>query len=91
MADNRLGELAAWDEDALGMLLTQLAAEDGLEGVGYTEDELATLMDTDEEEAESSLDDPGPEPPPDLPVSKMGVPGAILATCLSASCQTTTG
>ena len=70
IADNRTHEFAEWDEASLGKLLTQLAEEDALEGVGSTEEEIELLLMGDEEEAD--LDDPEPGEPPEKPVSQMG-------------------
>ncbi len=73
IADNRTHEFAEWDEPALAQLLEQLREEDALSGVGYPpediDDLLAQLEDPDEG---SSIDDPGPQEPPDVPVTKPG-------------------
>lgn len=52
IADNRLGELSTWDDDALPALLESLRAEDVelLSAAGFTEEDLANLT--------------TPEPPP---------------------------
>ncbi len=71
IADNRTGEIAEWDEDALRELLAVLQAEDALEGVGYSDEEIAALL-AGCEEPEFDLDDPGPEPPPENPTSRLG-------------------
>lgn len=47
LADNRLGELASWDNDKLGAVLRELAEGDyDLAGLGFAESELAALLDT---------------------------------------------
>src|SRR5690606_794987 len=71
IADNRTGEIAEWDEDALRELLALLHAEDALEGVGYSDEEIAALL-AGCEEPEPAVDDPGPEPPPEHPTSRLG-------------------
>lgn len=44
VADNRTGELAAWDEEALlGLLRDMSAGEAALAGTGFSEDDLANL------------------------------------------------
>ncbi len=70
IADNRTHEFSEWDEPALAKLLEELRAEDALDGVGYTEidiDELLAELADDED-----IDDPGPEEPPETPVSRPG-------------------
>jgi hypothetical protein len=45
VAANRIGERGGWDTDLLGQVLLDLRAmEDGLEGVGYLDDELDALL-----------------------------------------------
>ena len=70
IALNRTADLATWDEPALAKLLAQLAAEDALEGVGYTPEEVALLCRAGEPEAE--LPDPGPGEVPEEPVTRPG-------------------
>lgn len=46
LADNRTSDLAKYDEGLLATMLQSLQEEDGgLDGVGYTEDDLAKLLD----------------------------------------------
>jgi DNA modification methylase len=74
VADNRTHEFSEWDERALADLLEELRAEDALEGVGYTDDDIDALiaeLDADNSNA-SGLDDPGPSPPPLQPVTRPG-------------------
>ena len=44
IAMNRTADLAEWDEPALAQLLQSLQAEDALDGVGFTSDELSELL-----------------------------------------------
>lgn len=47
LADNRLGEIATWDDEGLAAILEGLAAEDvDLDGLGWDEDELSGLLDS---------------------------------------------
>jgi DNA modification methylase len=66
IALNRTGELATWDEPTLGKLLEELKANDALDGVGYTPEDIDTLL--AELEASTGGDyhgdeDEVPEPP----------------------------
>jgi DNA modification methylase len=73
IALNRTGETAAWDESTLVKLLQELRAEDALEGVGFGEDDIdALLAELDEAGEPTDIDDPGPETPPENPVSRRG-------------------
>jgi DNA modification methylase len=44
IALNRTGELATWDEPALAKLLEELRTNDALDGVGYSTEDLDTLV-----------------------------------------------
>ena len=45
LADNRVGEIADWDDDRLSDILNELQAEGvDLEGIGWSEDELNSLL-----------------------------------------------
>jgi DNA modification methylase len=73
LALNRSAELAEWNEPALGRLLEQLRAEDGLDGIGFSGEEIDQLL----EQLRTSLephdvDDPGPQDPPAEPVTRPG-------------------
>ena len=47
LADNRLGEIATWDDEGLAAILEGLAAEDiDLDGLGWDEDELDGLLES---------------------------------------------
>ena len=57
IADNKLGELAVWDEDTLKEELYSLQEADfSLEVLGFTEMDLIKLFDEDDEEAEKEKD-----------------------------------
>ncbi|MEE9392624.1 MAG: DNA modification methylase [Planctomycetota bacterium] len=70
IADNRTGEFASWDDEALAKLLSELRDEDALDGVGYDDKEIDALLHSVLEE--SDLEDPGAEEPPENPVTKEG-------------------
>lgn len=73
IALNRSGELAEWDDSALGRLLEQLRAEDALEGVGFELDEVdALLAQLQAEAGMGEVNDEGPGDPPEDPVSRLG-------------------
>lgn len=73
IADNRTHEFAEWDNTSLSVLLETLRAEDALDGVGFSDEEIDALL---AEIAASlpgeDLNDPGPEEPPEQPVSRLG-------------------
>lgn len=72
IADNRLGELAEWDADELGALLRELdEAGADIAAIGYTDDDLAALLDALDAD-EDPPDDPGPSEPPAEPDSEEG-------------------
>lgn len=74
IADNRTHEFSEWDEPALAKLLEELRAEDSIDGVGYSDadiDELLAELAADAED-EGEVDDPGPEVPPETPISRPG-------------------
>ncbi|MBL8738506.1 MAG: ParB N-terminal domain-containing protein, partial [Planctomycetes bacterium] len=74
IALNRTAELAGWDEPALAKLLQQLKAEDSLDGVGYSTEDLDALVQQlrEQEEIDRDLVDEGAEPPPAVAASKLG-------------------
>lgn len=74
IADNRTHEFSEWDEPALAKLLEELRAEDAFDGVGYTDSDLDELLAdlADQEGGVGEVDDPGPEEPPEEPVSRAG-------------------
>jgi len=74
IALNRSAETASWDEETLGRLLRELQTEDALGGVGFTDDEVEDLLAhlDDGTGVGNDVDDPGPEEPPENPVSRRG-------------------
>jgi DNA modification methylase len=73
IALNRTADLASWDEETLAKLLQELKAEDALDGVGYSDDDLDKLLaDLDINAGNDDVDDPGPGQPPDKPISVTG-------------------
>jgi DNA modification methylase len=73
IALNRTSELAAWDAPALAKLLEELKANDALDGIGYSAEDLDKLLSDLEDAAGSAeVDDPGPETPPVDPVTRVG-------------------
>lgn len=78
ISDNRTAELAEWDEEALGKLLTELRAEDvDLGSLGWSDEDLERLLDELEGGEEGGEgEDPGAGDPPEVAVSK---PGEIYA------------
>ena len=74
IADNRSHEFASWDEAELAKLLQQLKAEDSLDGVGYSTEDLDALVQQlrEQEEIDRDLADDGAEPPPAVAASKLG-------------------
>jgi DNA modification methylase len=74
LALNRTAELAAWDEPALATLLEKLRAEDSLDGVGFTDDDLDALVAKlrEQEEVDKSVQDDGPDEPPVVATARLG-------------------
>ena len=73
LADNKIGELADWDDGGLRAVLLELDAEDvNLDGLGFSDEELdamltAAEMDLDgDTDTDHSSDDDLPEDPPAL-------------------------
>lgn len=70
IADNRTGELSDWNPEVLAAVLEELrASEAGLAGVGFTGAEVTALL---KQVRGAALKDPGPEPPPKIPTSRLG-------------------
>jgi DNA modification methylase len=70
---NRTSDLASWDEPTLAKLLTELKANDALDGVGYSPEDLDTLLaELGDSAGPAEIDDPGPEVPPEEPVTGPG-------------------
>ena len=58
LADNKLGEVAEWDDGMLAQVLAELEAESvDLDGLGWSDEELAALLETPDDEPAAS-----PEP-----------------------------
>ena len=70
IADNRTGELAEWDDEILAAQLKALQEEDiDLDSLGFSDEDLARLMD----EARPGLTDPDDVPaPPDAAITQPG-------------------
>jgi DNA modification methylase len=74
IADNRTHTFAEWDEEALATLLEELRAEDALDGVGYTSQDIDDLLLELGRSATSphEVDDPGPGEAPTSPITRRG-------------------
>ncbi len=73
IALNRTGELASWDEPVLARLLDELREQDALDGIGYTDADIDGLLaDIARADGGDEVDDPGPDEPPEEPVSQEG-------------------
>ncbi len=74
IADNKTHEFADWDESALAKILEELRAEDALDGVGFSTEDLDQLLaDLDNGLAADGLCDENEVPePPDNPTTKTG-------------------
>jgi ParB-like chromosome segregation protein Spo0J len=74
IADNRTATFSEFDEPALANLLEQLRAEDALEGVGYSTDDIDALIEQLRTEEACDLADDGPDEPPAVAITKPGDP-----------------
>ena len=74
IADNRTHEFAEWNDAELAKLLAALRAEDSLEGVGYSTEDIDALVQDllDQEHADKDLVDDGADEPPAVAVAKAG-------------------
>ena len=73
IADNRTHDFSTWDAPTLAKLLDELRAEDSLDGVGYTGEDIDTLLsEIESENASGPCDDPGPGAPPPVPATRVG-------------------
>jgi len=70
IADNRTSDLSEFDPGALAKLLAELQAEDALDGVGFDAADIDALLAELEDDVQVDLDDPGPEAPPEHPVTR---------------------
>lgn len=71
IADNKMVELAEWDDDLLSKVLADIRSTDDklLAEMGFSDDELKALLD---DGTGGQGDDPGPSEPPANPSSKRG-------------------
>ena len=73
IALNRTAELAEWDQETLSRLLVELRDADELQGVGFSNDDIDSLLfDLGGEGPLQDLDDTGPGEVPTQPVSRPG-------------------
>lgn len=72
IALNRSAELAEWNGPVLAQLLTELRAEDQLDGVGFDDREIDQLLAEMADETQKDIDDPGPQDPLARAVSQIG-------------------
>lgn len=73
IADNALHDKSTWDEPALAKILEQLRIEDALDGVGFSSDDIDDLiLKIEADLPPAEIDDPGPQDPPETPVTKLG-------------------
>ncbi len=73
IALNRCASLAAWDEPVLVKLLEELEAGGHLDGTGYSPADIEKLIaEIEAAQGPKEIEDPGPEEPPETPVSRAG-------------------
>jgi len=73
IALNRTGQLADWNEETLGRLLSELRDAGELDGVGYSDSDIDELLDGLQADIDvGNIDDEGPVDPPEEPVSRRG-------------------
>ena len=72
IADNKTHDYSTLDDAALVKLLEQLRNEDALEGVGFSTSDIDTLLAELALQTKGEFDDPGPDAPPPVPVSRTG-------------------
>ena len=74
LADNRSHEFAQWNDAELARLLEHLKAEDSLDGVGFSDDDLDALVAKlrEQEEVDRDLADDGPDEPPVVATARLG-------------------
>jgi ParB-like chromosome segregation protein Spo0J len=73
LADNRVAELADWDDDALATILRELDADGlDLDGLGWSDDDLADLLAPDPPEPDGTEDDA-----PEVQEEVHSQPGAV--------------
>jgi DNA modification methylase len=76
IADNRTHEFAEWDQPALAELLDELRAEDALDGVGYTADDIDALLAEIQKDLEDGAETTEDEAP-GLPEEATSRPGDL--------------
>ena len=89
IADNRTAEFAEWDQPALAELLGELRAEDALEGVGFSVEDIDEILAELADNEPAQVDDPGPGDPPERPVARAGdlwVLGEHRLLCGDSTC-----
>ena len=73
LADNKLAELAGWDEDLLRLELEELReGEFDLDVLGFSEDELEAILAAGDEPVEGQTDEDAVPEPPATPVTVTG-------------------
>lgn len=72
VADNKTHDFSTWDDEALAAILQALRAEDALEGVGFSEQEMEELLASVAASTRSANEDAGPQKPPENPVTRRG-------------------
>jgi DNA modification methylase len=74
IADNRTHSFSEFDEPVLAKLLEQLRAEDSLDGVGFSTEDIDALIQQlrEQEEIDKDLADDGPEDPPAVAMARTG-------------------
>jgi len=72
IALNRTAELAEWDQPVLAQLLKELRAGGELDGLGFEESDVDALLAELEAQAKGKVEDPGPEEPPEDPITRAG-------------------
>jgi DNA modification methylase len=72
IADNRTHEFAAWNDAELAQLLEALRAEDALDGVGYSTEDIDALVQQLRSEESLEVEDDTPAEPPAVAVSRPG-------------------
>ena len=72
IALNRTAELADWDTQVLSRLLGELKDLESLDGVGFSEDDVDSLLAELDEGLVEELEDPGTQEPPEQPVTQRG-------------------
>ncbi len=72
VADNKTHDFSSWDDASLASILQVLKDEDALEGVGFSDAEVAELLAQLDDSQPTIIEDPGPDEPPEHPVSQPG-------------------